>query len=263
MCRVPSPRVGDDRVERRAARQPIPAHFESALPPRSTADLPRAAGRRGAAPTCRWSARRRPARLARTKAAPSLRCMSPTRRPVPAAAGHAHERPRGPLRARSREGMSRPALDNRRRRSRMAVPPWAASNARGNCVHFGRVVLAELTLGIGAGGVEISQPDGADAARALEVRQRVLDGQLRLAMRVDRRGRMRFAIGISVVRRRRHMWRKTQTGGSPRLSSPPGSPACLPRCFDSSSTDREPNPECSVGRRNASPRWHRSPGSPV
>ena len=59
-------------------------------------------------------------------------------------------------------------------------------------MNLGVVILAELAVGIGAGGVEVAQPDRPDAVGALEVRQRLLDRQLGLPVGVDRRGRDAF-----------------------------------------------------------------------
>jgi hypothetical protein len=59
-------------------------------------------------------------------------------------------------------------------------------------MNFRRMILAQLAVGVGAGGIEVPQPDRRDAVGALEVRQRLLDGELRLAVGVDRRRRMRL-----------------------------------------------------------------------
>jgi hypothetical protein len=48
------------------------------------------------------------------------------------------------------------------------------------------MILAKLALGIGAGRVEVPQPDRCNPVGAFEVRQRVLDGQFGLAVSVDR-----------------------------------------------------------------------------
>ena len=63
--------------------------------------------------------------------------------------------------------------------------PWDEVDLR-------RMILADLTLGVGAGRVEIPQRDVADVVRAAEMRQRVFDRQLRLAVAVDRLLRMRL-----------------------------------------------------------------------
>ena len=60
-------------------------------------------------------------------------------------------------------------------------------------VDFRCVVFTELAVRVRAGGVEVAQADRADPVGALEVRQRVLDRQLRLAVGVDRVGRVRLA----------------------------------------------------------------------
>ena len=60
-------------------------------------------------------------------------------------------------------------------------------------VNLRRMILAKLALGIGAGGVEVPQPDRCNPVGAFEVRQRVLDGQFGLAVGVDRRRRMGLA----------------------------------------------------------------------
>ena len=60
-------------------------------------------------------------------------------------------------------------------------------------VNLRSVILAELAVGIRTGGVEVAQPDRPDAVRPLEVRQRMLDRELGLSVRVHRRGRMGFA----------------------------------------------------------------------
>src|SRR5204862_7039842 len=62
-----------------------------------------------------------------------------------------------------------------------------------NDVNLRRMILAKLAVRIRAGGVEIAQSDRPDAVRALEVRQRVLDSQFRLAVRIDRSSRIGFA----------------------------------------------------------------------
>ena len=64
------------------------------------------------------------------------------------------------------------------------------------------VVLAERAVRIGAGGVEIAQPDRADAVGPLEMRQRPLDRQLGLAVGVDRPLRMRFVDRRLAARRK-------------------------------------------------------------
>ena len=59
-------------------------------------------------------------------------------------------------------------------------------------VNLRRVILAELAVGIGAGGVEIAKRDRADAVRALEVRKRALDRRAWTRRSVDRPLRMRL-----------------------------------------------------------------------
>ena len=81
---------------------------------------------------------------------------------------------------------------------RQRRPARGRRERQGNQVLFRPVVLADEPVGIGAGRVEIPQDDRAQPVRALEVRQRPLDRQLRLAIRVDRPLRMRL------VDRRRH-----------------------------------------------------------
>jgi hypothetical protein len=54
------------------------------------------------------------------------------------------------------------------------------------------VILAERAVRIGAGRVEVAQRDRPQAVGPLEVRQRPLDRELRLAVGVDRALRMRF-----------------------------------------------------------------------
>ena len=62
--------------------------------------------------------------------------------------------------------------------------------ARGNQMRLRCVIFTELTVGIGTGGIEVSQRNGPDPVGAVVMRQRTLDGQLRLAVRVDGLGRM-------------------------------------------------------------------------
>ena len=62
----------------------------------------------------------------------------------------------------------------------------------GNQVFLRVVVLANQTVGVGAGRVEIPQGRPLEAIRALEVRQRALNGQLGFAVRVDGLLRVRF-----------------------------------------------------------------------
>src|SRR5207237_4607707 len=75
-------------------------------------------------------------------------------------------------------------------------------------VDFRRMILAELAIRIGAGGIEVAEPDRADAVRPLEMRQRVFYGELRLATGVDRRRRMRltnrrlYGLAVDGARRR-------------------------------------------------------------
>ncbi len=59
-------------------------------------------------------------------------------------------------------------------------------------MNFGVVILPELTVRVGARGVEVPQRDPAHTMGALEVRERTLDRELRLAVAVDRLLRMRF-----------------------------------------------------------------------
>ncbi len=102
-----------------------------------------------------------------------------------------------------------------RRRIVVAEHPQPVAPARcvdrpGNDVNLRRVVFAELTVRIRAGGVEISQRDGVNAVRLLVVRQRPLDGQLRFAIAVDRPLRMRLGdrrldrLAVRRARRREH-----------------------------------------------------------
>src|SRR6185369_6782412 len=72
------------------------------------------------------------------------------------------------------------------------------------------VVLTEFPVRIGTRGVEVSQADRSDSIRTLEVRQRMLDGKLRLSVRIDRRRRMSLANGclhrlaVDCAGRRKH-----------------------------------------------------------
>src|ERR1043165_2613982 len=58
---------------------------------------------------------------------------------------------------------------------------------------LGRVIFAELAVRIGASRVEVAQRDRAYSIRAFEMRQRMLDGQLRLTVGVHRSRWMRLA----------------------------------------------------------------------
>jgi hypothetical protein len=59
-------------------------------------------------------------------------------------------------------------------------------------MNLGGMVLADLSLGIGAGGVEIAKRHGVDAVCALEVWKGTLDGELGFPIRVDGSLRMRL-----------------------------------------------------------------------
>ena len=77
------------------------------------------------------------------------------------------------------------------------------------------MILAELAVRIGAGRVEVPQRDRADAVRALEVRQRALDRELGLAVRVDRpRADAVSSIGVSTARRKRAPSTRTRSGAT-------------------------------------------------
>ncbi len=127
-----------------------------------------------------------------------------------------------------------------------------------------RVILADLAVGIGAGRVEVAQRDRMDAVRALEVRQRALDGELRLAVAVDRLLRMRFRdrrldrLAVGRARRREHEVRRPTRPPSPRARS-----ARRRRCCGSSAPARAPIRRRRGTRRSASRRRRRARASAV
>ena len=118
-------------------------------------------------------------------------------------------------------------------------------------VGFRMVILTELTLGIGAGGVEVAKCHRPKAVGALVVRQRTFDRELGLAVRVDRLLRMilldRRADRIAVTPRSRGKDRTCFTAGAPWPHRAP--PARRSRCCGSSRRGRSPN-----RRRTATPR---------
>ena len=81
--------------------------------------------------------------------------------------------------------------------------------------------LAEGTAGIGAGRVEVAQRNRADAVSALVMRQRAFDGELGLAIGVDRPRRMilgdRRLLGIPEHRCRRREDEMAHAGGDHRI----------------------------------------------
>jgi hypothetical protein len=56
-----------------------------------------------------------------------------------------------------------------------------------------RVVLTKLPVGIRARRIEVPERNRPDVVSALEVRQRVLDREFGLSIRIDRSRRVRFA----------------------------------------------------------------------
>ena len=73
-----------------------------------------------------------------------------------------------------------------------SAPRGRLDRAR-NEVNFRRVVFANLAVRVCSRGIEIAKRDRVQAERVVEMRQRTLDGQLRLAVAVDRNLRVRLA----------------------------------------------------------------------
>ena len=102
-----------------------------------------------------------------------------------------------------------------------------------NHVNLGRMIFADLPVRIRARGIEISERHRAQAVRALEMRQRPLDGELGFSVAVDRMLRMRLRESASPsARRRSRTWRRarsSRTDSAAIASSTPRAPITLLR----------------------------------
>ena len=94
----------------------------------------------------------------------------------------------------------------------------------GNDMDLGGMIFAQLAVRVGPGRVEIPQTDRPDAIGPLEVRERVLNRQLRLAVGVDRVVGVGLADGcldrLAVGRTRRGKHEMTAAFGRHRLERP-------------------------------------------
>src|SRR5262245_35757951 len=76
-----------------------------------------------------------------------------------------------------------------------AVPPESGVDGPRNKVTFRSMILAEFTVRIGTRRIEVPQRDRLESVSAIVVRQGSLDGEFRLAVRVDWVSGMSFGDG--------------------------------------------------------------------
>ena len=141
---------------------------------------------------------------------PDLRAASPAR-----------ARARRPDRRRgcSRGSRCRRASGSRCRRSAARAAPQRRLDRERDEVRLRIVILADLAVGIGAGGVEVAERRVAEAVRLPVPVQHLLDGELGLAVRVDRV--LRVVLGdrhASAARRRSRTSTRTRRRARPRRS---------------------------------------------